>query len=61
MKIKSICRNERLHSYGGERLLEVNDIDAAVVVLPHSSEDDPQKRKSYAWKAVELVTVGVYM
>ena len=30
-----------------------------VVELPQAPEDDSQKRQSCAWKAVELVTVGV--
>ena len=30
-----------------------------VVELPQAPEDDPQKRKSCAWKAVGLVTVSV--
>ena len=30
-----------------------------IVELPQAPEDDPQKRKSCAWKAVGLVAVGV--
>ena len=29
------------------------------VELPQAPEDDPQKCSSCAWKAIELITVGV--
>ena len=37
----------------------VQTVYVVVVELPQAPEDDPQKRKSCAWKAVGLVTVGV--